>query len=256
MHSLPLEAEFRRFKADPDGVVEGALLVARVVHPDTDCAWCRAELARLASGFARGADAATIVGGLRRLGFAGAENYYDVDNSALERVLRTRRGIPISLAVVVIGVAEALGLSAHGVNFPRHFLVSVAGTLVDPFSMTVTDMDTCRGWLTQQRLPQEDAFRVAAPVDLVLRMLNNLRGIAAAGGDHAYALELTDYQLAVASDPFPIHIERVDLWKAVGAVDMARHDLAQAISLAPDARVKSALEERLRDLATARVTLH
>jgi regulator of sirC expression with transglutaminase-like and TPR domain len=256
MHNRSLEAEFRRFGADPDSPVEGALLVARVLHPDTDPDWCRGELARLAGAVAAPASPARLVETLRRLGFTGAEQYYDSDNSSLERVLKTRRGIPITLAVVVMGVAEQLGLDAVGINFPRHFLVSVESLLVDPFSMRLTDAATCEAWLEQQQLPPADAFRPATAVDVVLRMLNNLRGLASARGDHAGALELTDYQLAVARDPLPVHVERAELWKAVGAIDMARHDLAQAISLARDATLRQELEERLRALAGTRVTLH
>ncbi len=256
MHALPLEAEFRQFADEPGSVVDGALLVARVIHPQSDGAWCRAELRRLADGVAIPASARGLVDTLRALGFAGAENYYDADNSSLEHVLKARRGIPISLAVVVLGVAEQLELPAAGINFPRHFLVQLDRQLVDPFSMSVTDSATCRSWLRQQGLPDAEPFRPADSLDMVLRMLNNLRGLAQGRGDHVGALELSDYQLAIARDAFPIHIERVDLWRAVGAVDMARHDLAQAISLAPTAAVKTELENRLRELGQSRVTLH
>lgn len=256
MHALPLETEFRQFADEPGSVVDGALLVARVIHPESDGPWCRAELRRLAEGVGAASSAAGLVESLRAQGFVGAENYYDPDNSSLEYVLRTRRGIPISLAVVLLGVAEQLDMPAAGINFPRHFLVRLDSQLVDPFSMSVTDSATCRGWLRQQGLPDTDPFRPAAPLDMVLRMLNNLRGLAQGRGDHVGALEMSDYQLAIARDAFPIHIERVDLWRAVGAVDMARHDLAQAISLAPSAAVKAELENRLRELGQTRVTLH
>jgi regulator of sirC expression with transglutaminase-like and TPR domain len=63
---------------------------------------------------------------LSRPGFAGNVNdYYDPDNSYLPSVLRTRRGIPISLAVLWIELAQGLGLSAQGVVFPGHFMVKV-----------------------------------------------------------------------------------------------------------------------------------
>lgn len=256
MHALPLEAEFRQFADEPGSVVDGALLVARVIHPDSDGRWCRNELRRLAEAVSVPPSVFNLVEALRALGFAGAENYYDPDNSSLEHVLKSRRGIPISLAVVLLGVAEHLDLPGMGVNFPRHFLVRIDSQLVDPFSMTLTDNITCRNWLRQQGLPDGDPFRPADALDMVLRMLNNLRGLAQGRGDHVAALELSDYQLAVARDPFPVHVERVDLWRAVGAIDMARHDLAQAISLAPGAAVKEELERRLLELGQTRVTLH
>jgi regulator of sirC expression with transglutaminase-like and TPR domain len=60
------------------------------------------------------------------LGFAGNLNdYYDPDNSCMQAVIRTRRGIPITLAVLWLELALGLGLHASGVGFPGHFLVKV-----------------------------------------------------------------------------------------------------------------------------------
>ena len=56
------------------------------------------------------------------LSFGGNVNdYYDPDNSYLNAVLRTRRGIPISLAVLWMELAQGLGLQARGVGFPGPF---------------------------------------------------------------------------------------------------------------------------------------
>ena len=85
------------------------------------------------------AQAASVLAMLRKAGFQGAEQYYDPDNSALELVLRRKRGIPISMAAVTIGVCEALGLDARGINFPGHFLVTIEGELVDPFLLQRVD---------------------------------------------------------------------------------------------------------------------
>jgi regulator of sirC expression with transglutaminase-like and TPR domain len=52
-------------------------------------------------------------------GFGGnLNNYYDPDNSYLHVMLRTRRGIPISLAVLWLELAQTIGLNAQGVAFP------------------------------------------------------------------------------------------------------------------------------------------
>ena len=58
------------------------------------------------------------------LGFAGnLNNYYAVDNSFIHRVLETRRGLPIALAVLLLELGEQIGLRVAGVAFPGHFLV-------------------------------------------------------------------------------------------------------------------------------------
>lgn len=60
------------------------------------------------------------------LAFHGNEqHYYDVRNSYVHLVLRNRTGIPISLAIVYMAVAERLGIRVRGVNSPGHFLLRV-----------------------------------------------------------------------------------------------------------------------------------
>jgi regulator of sirC expression with transglutaminase-like and TPR domain len=59
-------------------------------------------------------------------GFAGnVDDYYNPANSYLPEVLRTRRGLPITLALIYKCVAEGVGLAARGINTPGHFLVAV-----------------------------------------------------------------------------------------------------------------------------------
>ena len=66
------------------------------------------------------------------------ENYYDPANSYIPAVLESRRGSPISLALIYKEVLERVGLHVTGTNSPGHFLASVwidGGTmLVDAFT--------------------------------------------------------------------------------------------------------------------------
>lgn len=253
----PLADGFRMLREGGGGVVDAALLVSAVVDPATDADWCRSELRRLAEAAPPEAGPGELLEGLRVAGFAGArKTYYEARSSALDHVLRERRGIPISLAVVVIGAAECLGLEASGVNFPRHFLVEVEDLLVDPFQMRVTTRDEWRDWLrremrsTQGRLPETDldaAFRRAGPVDIALRMLNNLRMLREVRGDPDYALRLTDCQLALQPDAYALHVDRADIWLALRSLDMARQELETALDLA-DGEAQDAIRARLTAL--------
>ena len=50
-------------------------------------------------------------------------DYYAPENSYLPHVFETRRGIPVSLALVYKAVCDALGLEVEGIGAPGHFLV-------------------------------------------------------------------------------------------------------------------------------------
>src|SRR5437773_9673899 len=66
------------------------------------------------------------------------DDYYNTANSYLPEVLRTKRGLPITLSLVYKVVAERIGLRVWGIGLPGHFLVGLqadGGTmLVDPFA--------------------------------------------------------------------------------------------------------------------------
>jgi regulator of sirC expression with transglutaminase-like and TPR domain len=71
-------------------------------------------------------------------GFTGnVDDYYNPENSYLPCVLRSRRGIPVTLALVYKSVAQRLGLAVRGINSPAHFLAAVevdgSWMTIDPF---------------------------------------------------------------------------------------------------------------------------
>ena len=131
-------------------------------------------------------------------GFSGnLNNYYDPDNSYLHVVLRTRRGIPISLAVLWLEVAQSLGLRAQGVGFPGHFLVKVrlpfpneGQVVIDPFtgeslgkedlSERLVPLHAESGLLSSGQVSDEllkHYLRAATPREIVARMLRNLEEV-------------------------------------------------------------------------------
>jgi len=59
------------------------------------------------------------------LGFKGnTENYHDARNSFINQVLETKRGNPISLAIIYMIVAQKLHIPILGVNLPQHFVLA------------------------------------------------------------------------------------------------------------------------------------
>jgi regulator of sirC expression with transglutaminase-like and TPR domain len=128
----------------------------------------------------------------KELGFAGNVNhYYDRRNSLLPHVLQTRRGIPLTLALLYIEMAQALGLQAQGISFPGHFLVKLhlpAGeVVVDPFNGRSLGREDLEEWLqpvrNQRGLVGDDEaplglfLQPAPPRDILARLLRNLKEI-------------------------------------------------------------------------------
>ena len=195
--------DFRNAETDP-GLAAAALLVAACDRPEFEPGVVHARLGAMAFG-AKGYVTShhhprARVEGLcfylkDVLGLHGDEtHYYSRDNSCIDRVLATGRGIPITLAVIYAEVGNQVGLDCEGVNFPGHFLVRVRAAdagestlLIDPFAGRVMTFGACQEFL--HRLMGRDEslgpqhLQAASARDVLLRMLNNLKQLALAGQD-------------------------------------------------------------------------
>lgn len=157
-----------------DAVLAGRLdvaLLAIAAHDhevDVD-----AQLATIDAIAATCASASDIVGLARRLfvdgGFHGNhDEYYDPDNSFLDRVIARRTGIPITLSVLLIEVGRRVGIDVVGIGAPGHFLTR-SGTqpyvYIDAFNGgTVVTVD-------------DRAAPASPPPAIAARVLHNLQAI-------------------------------------------------------------------------------
>ncbi|MFB7496850.1 tetratricopeptide repeat protein [Streptomyces sp. NPDC056161] len=162
---------------------------------------------------------------LRRLlgerhGFHGsAADYRRLESSLLHAVLRRRRGLPILLSVVWLEVARRAGAHVYGVALPGHFVVGFgpAGeqVLADPFDggrvLTGTDTELLVAGATGAPL-EPSMLGPAAPLDVVVRILNNVRAWAAARPERSdVALWAVELGLLLPSHPARLRYERAQL---------------------------------------------
>lgn len=114
------------------------------------------------------------------------QNYYDPDNSFLHRVIERQLGIPISLSVVYLAIAQYLDFPMVGVGMPGHFLIRPefegAGIFVDPFNRgEILFEHDCQARLEEIYRQQVKLDpRWFAPVsnkEILARMLDNLKFI-------------------------------------------------------------------------------
>jgi regulator of sirC expression with transglutaminase-like and TPR domain len=110
-------------------------------------------------------------------------DYYDPENSFLNRVIDRRTGIPISLSVLYLLLGMRLGLPVKGVGMPGHFLVKVVSPppllFVDCFNGGILLQESdCKKFLTDSGFGFEPWYLEPSPNPLILeRMLRNLLGI-------------------------------------------------------------------------------
>jgi regulator of sirC expression with transglutaminase-like and TPR domain len=253
-------------------VVETAVSIAHVDYPSLDCQSVLAEIdglaARLKSRLPGDAAAMQRLRLLNRfffqeLGFAGNVNdYYDPKNSYLHSVLQTRRGIPITLAVLYTEIAGQVGLTAHGVSFPGHFLVKLrmpqGDVVIDPFtgqSMSRDALDVLlvpyrrrQGLPGGSQLPLGLFLQEAAPREIVARMLRNLKEIHGSNEDWPRLLAILDRLVILLPSAWEERRDRGLAAAELGAVQPAVADLSAYLEHAPQAPDRMAIAERLVEL--------
>ncbi|MGN6318277.1 SirB1 family protein [Trinickia sp.] len=263
---------FSTLVADDDSLplTETAVALAQDAYPDLDLEAVLAELDELALRLKRrlpeGADLTEKIGALNRfffreLGFAGNLNdYYDPDNSHLNIVLKRRRGIPISLAVLYLELGEQIGVPAKGVSFPGHFLLRVTlpegDVMLDPTtgqSLSEAQMvDMLEPYISHTEQSVGNALRMllqpATPREIVARMLRNLKAVYLQT-ERWQRLLAVQQRLVVL---LPENIEEVrDRGFAYARLDYLRpalEDLERYLDDRPDAEDATTVESQLNEL--------
>lgn len=197
------------------------------------------------------------------LGFAANRNdYYAARNSYLHEVLRTRLGIPVSLAVLWLEFARGIGLRADGVSFPGHFLVKVrlpdGHVVMDP----VSGQSLSSGDLSErleplrERLGVEDAgelplalyLQPASAHEIIARMLRNLKEIHHASQDWAQLVAVQDRLLVLDPQAWGEWRDRGLARAELGLMVQAAEDLETYLAHASDAQDAPLIARRVRAL--------
>jgi regulator of sirC expression with transglutaminase-like and TPR domain len=180
-------------QAEDLDIEEASWLVAQTQYPDINTTAYQALFDSYASDLRERIDlsagAETFLSAINQylfgeLKFHGNEqNYYDPDNSYLNRVLDRRTGNPISLCLVYLLVARRLRLPIAGIGMPGHFLVryqsSTTEIYIDAFNQgkLLSKADCVKYLLHTTHGFQESHLSAITSRRMLLRMCSNLHQI-------------------------------------------------------------------------------
>ncbi|MCU0565252.1 MAG: SirB1 family protein [Oculatellaceae cyanobacterium Prado106] len=190
------------------------------------------------------------------LGFTGnAEQYYDPRNSYLNQVIDRRTGIPITLSLVYLEVAQRLDFPMVGVGMPGHFMIRPAieemQIFVDPFHKGETMFaEDCQERLSEiYGRPMELRPEFMEPVGsryFLARMLTNLKAIYLSQGDADKTLAMVDRILLLFPEAPGERRDRGLLHYQLGQWREAYQDLQDYLEQQPGAQDSAAIEQLLR----------
>jgi regulator of sirC expression with transglutaminase-like and TPR domain len=193
---------------------QGTWLLAQTQYPDINVAGYQALLdsfaADLRENIEGNQEMTKVLAVMNRylfenLGFAGdQQNYYDPDNSYLNRVIDRRTGNPINLCLVYLLLGRRLQLPIAGIGLPGRFICryqsSAAEIYIDAFSggKLLTKADCVQYLLQGNYSLREDYLAPVSPRKLLLRICGNLHQIYLHLNQSEAATRLQRYMVALA----------------------------------------------------------
>lgn len=218
-----------------------------------------ARLAHVAAAV-RGSDArARALADLlaRAEGFTGDDERYDApENADLIAVLERRRGLPIALAILHVGLARRIGWTARILGLPGHVLVAIgadaAPALIDPFrgGRTVDPAALARLIASATgRPPVASDAQLLDNRSSLVRLLMNQASRARQSGDSARALVLHDRLTRIAPGWPALWWERARLERLAGDTRAARLSLANMREVTRDPELEARIDTAIAALA-------
>jgi regulator of sirC expression with transglutaminase-like and TPR domain len=267
-------AYFAALVQDDDGfpLLEAAASLAQDEYPELDVSQVLGDVDQLLARLKRRVPADAVpMQKLRAvnqfffhdLKFGGnVNNYYDPDNSHLNAVLHTRRGIPISLAVLWLELAQGMGLSARGVGFPGHFMVKVnlpkGQVVIDPFDGQSLSREELAerlepfrrrsGLVDEFEVPLGLYLQATPPREIIARMLRNLKEIHKTQQDWPRLIAVLDRLIVLLPQAWAEHRDRGLAHAEMGHAALAVADLESYLVNAEESMDIDAIADRVMAL--------
>jgi regulator of sirC expression with transglutaminase-like and TPR domain len=249
-------------------IAEVALALSAYGDPAARLEPYRAHLARLADDVAAATDTAPSldarIAALNAVlvdtwGYRGdAENYDNIENADLRRVIDRRKGLPVSLGIVYLHAARRQGWDVVGLNFPGHFLLRLSlgaeRAILDPFGGgQVVGADGLRRLVKAaegegaELSPQH--YEAVTDREILLRLQNNLRMRLFKAGDLRRTAFVTETMILLAPAESALWRDAGLLYAELGEVEPAISALEHFVGASASGAARheaAALLQRLR----------
>ena len=258
----PRQRFFECLHRSPPALFEAALWIAAEHEKDVDPAALLHDFKELQQRVSYGLPmlpvselAQPLLRRMTDLGFA-QDDFLPLRPQAamLPKVMHTRRGQPLALALIALELAQGLEIPLVGVNFPGHFLLRVPGAdhLLDPCGGRRLYPNDCRELLQRQYGPNmklnAEHLLTASPVQMLQRLSRNLRQLHLTHEDYIASLIDAERVLELGDAAAADYLARASLYQRLDCPNAERFDLERALLLSDDPIQRLRLTDRLSHL--------
>ena len=176
-------------------------------------------------------------------------------------MIESRRGIPISLAILMIELGQQIGLKIRGVSFPNHFMMRVSlpqgEIIMDPLNGATYSKDElqamldpyldAKGYRGETALPLSIFLRASSSREILSRFLRNLKLIYTEHERWERLLGIQERLVILLPDAIEEVRDRGLIFAQLEYLRPALQDMQHYISEAPEA---SDAEEIRNHIAT------
>ena len=155
------------------------------------------------------------------------DQYDDLQNADLVRVIDRRKGLPIALALITLHASKGQGWNMEGLNFPGHFLLRIEDgpqrLITDPFSgfqiMQAADLRTLLKQVAGPEAELSAAFyETATARDVLIRLQNNIKHRQIEHEDYEGALKTVEQMRLIAPNEYRLLFDSGVLYARTGHV--------------------------------------
>ncbi|OLD33060.1 MAG: hypothetical protein AUI61_01590 [Thaumarchaeota archaeon 13_1_40CM_2_39_13_2] len=189
------------------------------------------------------------------LGFEGdTDDYYNPRNNFLNVVIDKKSGIPITLSIIYIELANRIGLDLRPVGFPAHFLVKYSEEMIlDPFNkgrlLDIEDLqeilDSSYGGVIEF-VP--DYLNEIEPEKILVRIARNLKNSYTQSFNYTLAMRCVDMILELVPDSPEEIRDKGILQSRLFQNDLALRSLDKYLELAPEANDADFILDLIRSI--------
>ncbi len=188
----------------------------------------------------------------QKFGYSGDQgSYNDMQNANLIKVIDRRKGLPVALGLLYIAVARQQGWACAGLNFPGHFLIRLelgsARRILDPFNggvkMEIPQLRSLlKGMAGDGAELQPDYYQPVGNRDVLLRLLNNIKGRALQSNDFIRSADILHRMRMISPKAAHLGYEHCMVHARLGNVPEALEAIHACLEYAEDAKLRQLAE--------------